>query len=109
MEHTALTEKQKETRNRWEQDKIKEGKTLTNYGPKAKGVSGWSFRPPSADAAPAPQGKPKNKPKDARSPSRTSNGPKDKPKGKDPSTVVCRYTLHGGTCTKGDACKFKHP
>ncbi len=112
MEHTALNEKQKEIRTKWEQDKIKKGETLTNYGPKVRGVPGWTFKPSSSDAAPAPQGKPKNKDKnkkDSRSPSRTSNGPKDKPKGKDPSTIVCRYTLNGGTCAKGDACKFKHP
>ncbi len=102
--HEALNAEQKKARDKWEQDRVKAGKPLPGYGPNAKGIPGWTYKP-SGDAAPAPSGKGR---KPTKSPGRDSNGSgkgKDK---KDPSKTLCKFYKTKEGCRHGDACKFKH-
>ena len=110
MSHAAIGGKQKEARYKWEQERLKAGKPLSGYGPKANGPSGRKYKPATGDAAAAQQGgnnsgKKKKNTSDSRSSSNSSASSTGKSQGKGPSTIVCRYTKNGGMCKLGDACK----
>ncbi len=102
--HESLNAEQKKARDKWEQERVKTGKPLPGYGPNAKGIPGWSYKP-GTDAAPAPTGKGR---KPSKSPGRNSNGSGKAKDKKDPSKTLCKFYKTKEGCRNGDACKFKH-